>query len=439
MAEAEDCRMPERLEKIGSAEILCVGTELLMGQIVNTNAAYIARELAAAGIPSYRQSVVGDNPGRLAEAIRLALGRSDAVILTGGLGPTADDITMAAAAETAGLRLVEDKGSAEHIRGYFHHLGREMPASNLKQALLPEGCTVLPNRAGTAPGAIIETEDGGAFGMPKALVLLPGPPHEMQPMFAEAMRIYLRGRAPVRIRSEYIRLFGIGESAAEQKIRDIIDSSSNPTVAPYCSEGECMFRVSLTTEGSAGGHGQDETVLASTMEEIRGRLGEYIYEIGSRTLPEVVFDALRSRGLTVSFAESCTGGMLGTAITDFPGASAVFRGGVTAYSNEAKKQILGVPGSLLEQDGAVSLRTAEAMADGCRRLFHTDFAVSATGIAGPGGGTPEKPVGLVYIGIAGPDGVRAQELRLRGSRSRIRKVTLLHAYDLLRRSLEAYG
>jgi nicotinamide-nucleotide amidase len=423
-------------DKIHSAEILCVGTELLMGQIVNTNAAHIARELVLAGIPSYRQSVVGDNPERLGEAIRLALGRSDAVILTGGLGPTEDDITMAVAAHTLGRRLVLHEASAEYIRSYFHHIGREMPASNLKQALLPEDCIVLPNRFGTAPGAILLTSPGSFSPTPKALILLPGPPSEMRPMLAEAFDVYLRAHAPVRIRSSFIKLFGIGESAAEQRIKDIIQSSVNPTVAPYCSEGECMFRVSYTASAEDNGHAEQS--LDATVAAVRERLGEYVYEIGTRSLPQVVLDDLRALGRTVSFAESCTGGMVGAALTDHPGASEVFLGGVTVYSDEAKARLLGIPIDEINRSGAVSAPVATAMAEGCRRLFGSDYAAAVTGIAGPGGGSPLKPVGLVFVAVAGPDGTQTVELHLKGSRDRIRKVTVLHVFDLLRRRLDAH-
>ncbi|MHB1453103.1 MAG: competence/damage-inducible protein A [Saccharofermentanales bacterium] len=423
--------------RINSAEILCVGTELLMGQIVNTNAAYIARELVLAGIPSYRQSVVGDNPGRLAEAILLAAGRSDAVILTGGLGPTEDDITMAVTAEALGRRLLPDADSADHIRSYFHHAGREMPPSNLKQSFLPEGCIILPNRYGTAPGAIIETEAGQPFADPKVFMLLPGPPSEMHPMFDEAMQKYLKAHAPVKIRSEFIRLFGIGESAAEQRIKDIIQTSRNPTVAPYCSEGECMFRVSYTSSADDGDAGEE--ALAAAVKEVKGRLGEYIYEIGSRPLPQVAFEALASHGATVSFAESCTGGMLGAAITDFPGSSAVFKGGVIVYTDHSKIQLLNVPEKLILIYGAVSLQTAEAMAEGCRRLFDSDYAVAVTGLAGPGGGSDDKPVGLVYISLTGPEGTVTRELKLKGGRARIRRAAMLNVFDMLRRTMEING
>ncbi|MHB8962584.1 MAG: competence/damage-inducible protein A [Saccharofermentanales bacterium] len=423
--------------KIYSAEILCVGTELLMGQIVNTNAAYIARELVLAGIPSYRQSVVGDNPGRLAEAILLALGRSDAVILTGGLGPTEDDITMAVAAETAGRKLVSDADSADRIRSYFQHTGRTMPLSNLKQSFLPEGCIILPNNHGTAPGAIIETEPGRPLADPKVLVLLPGPPSEMRPMFDEAMERYLKAHAPVKIRSEFIKLFGIGESAAEQKIKDLIQKSRNPTVAPYCSEGECMFRISYTSSAETDDEGED--ALAAAVDVVKERLEEYIYEIGSRTLPQVAFERMASCGATVSFAESCTGGMLGAAITDFPGSSEVYKGGVIVYSNQSKIQILDVPEDLIAQTGTVSPQTAESMAEGCRRLFDTDYAVAVSGIAGPGGGSEDKPVGLVYISLTGPEGTVTKELRLKGSRARIRRAAVLHVFDMLRRAMDLHG
>lgn len=411
---------------INSIEILSVGTELLMGQIVNTNAAFLAGELMKIGIPSYYQSVVGDNKDRLEAAIRFSLERSDAVILTGGLGPTSDDITMETAAKTAGMTLVFHQDIADMICSYFDKLNRDMAKNNLKQAMLPAECITLANNVGTAPGAIIETGD-------KTIIMLPGPPNEMRHMFNESVKPYLEHLAPIKILSRFIKLFGVGESQAESMIKDLIDSQTNPTIAPYCSEGECMFRVSFTQDKVSSE--DNEQGFKNLIDTLKGRFGDFIYEIGDRNMPHVVFDMLRQAGRTVSFAESCTGGLAASMLSAIPGASEVLTGGVVAYRNDIKEKVLGVPGEILSAHGAVSERTAEAMAEGCRKLMDADYAVSITGIAGPGGGTEHKPVGLVYICLAGPDGNRTSELHLAGDRSRIRYIASLNAFDLLRRTL----
>ncbi len=420
------------MDKIFSAEIVCVGTELLMGQTVNTNAAYLARELAGAGIPSYRQTVIGDNPERLIGALEDAVSRSDLVVVTGGLGPTEDDITAACTARFLGRELVFDERSAESIRSYFSKTGREMPDSNLKQAMIPFGAAVMPNSKGTAPGVIVEFGKDKQQGDEKIIVLLPGPPYEMKNMFADHVLPYITKKAPIKMRSEYIRLFGIGESAAEDRIRDIIDSTINPTIAPYCSEGECMFRITVTQNGSDDA--RDARLLEQTVERIRERLGDHIYEIGHRNLPEVVFDRLTGMSSSISFAESCTGGMLGAALTDIPGASAVFKGAVTAYSNDAKVKILGVDPDIIRKYGAVSRETAEAMALSCRKLFDSDLALSVTGVAGPGeSGT--KPAGLVHLCLVSEKGTVFREIRIHRDRNGVRKLAVLNAFDLIRREL----
>ncbi|MHB1483895.1 MAG: competence/damage-inducible protein A [Saccharofermentanales bacterium] len=413
-------------ENINSIEILSVGTELLMGQIVNTNAAFLAGELTKIGIPSYYQTVVGDNKDRLESTIRRILDRSDAVIMTGGLGPTSDDITMEVAAKSVGLPLEFHQESADMIRSYFNKMHREMAESNLKQAMLPAGCIILVNNNGTAPGAVIESGR-------KTLIMLPGPPNEMRHMFNDSVKPYLERRAPVKILSRFVRLFGIGESQAESMVKDLIDNQTNPTIAPYCSEGECMFRVSYTQDHVS--NAADEQVLTGLLNIVKDRFGDFIYEIGERNMPGVVFDLLSRSGKTVSFAESCTAGLATSMLAGIPGASKVLNGGVVAYRNDIKENVLGVPAGILAEHGAVSGETAESMAAGCRRIMHSDYAVSITGIAGPDGGTQEKPVGLVYLCLAGPGGVKGRELHLTGNRSRIRNIAALNAFDLLRRAL----
>ncbi len=411
-----------------SCEILTVGTELLMGQIVNTNAAYLARRLAELGIPAYWQTVVGDNPDRLDAAIRTAVARSGCVLLTGGLGPTADDITMAGAARAAGVPLVLHEESLKAIGGYFSSMHRPMTANNRKQALMPEGGIVMPNACGTAPGCIVELPDSPAG--PAALLLFPGPPKEMTAMFEASGAPYLAARAPFRLRSTYVRMIGIGESAAESRLADLVERQENPTIAPYCSDGEVMFRITQRVSSDA-----DPDLVPPLLDEVRARLGEYIYETGPRAMHEVVVALALEKGRTVAFAESCTAGLTAATFASVPGASGALRGGVVAYADDVKRSLLDVPPEILERHGAVSAECAEAMALGARRRFGSDFAVAVTGIAGPGGGTAEKPVGLVHLAVAGPGGVEKRELRLRGTRERIRQVAALNALDLLRRSL----
>ncbi|MBP7403133.1 MAG: competence/damage-inducible protein A [Clostridia bacterium] len=412
---------------IQSAEIICVGTELLIGQTLNTNAHFIARQLTLMGINSYYQTVVGDNPDRLASAIRTAASRSDCVFLTGGLGPTADDITMAVAAQVAGRPLVRHDPSEQAIRAIFSRMGREMTDNNLKQAMLPQDSIVLPNGNGTAPGCIIEfTLDGED----KTFVLLPGPPSELHPMFDGQVRPYLQERTSRVLRNVFVRMIGIGESKAETMLRDLIDGQTNPTIAPYAGEGEVLFRI---TQLARSADEPDNT--GPLLREVKARVGEYIYEIGERKMHEVVADLLTARGKTLSLAESCTGGLAAATLVDIPGASAFLCGGLVAYDNTVKRDLLGVPEELLQREGAVSEAVAIAMATGCRQLFGSDYAVGITGIAGPGGATPGKPVGLVHLAVSDAEGCETRVLRVNGNRTRVRGVAALNAFDLLRRRI----
>lgn len=416
---------------IKSSEIICVGTELLLGQIVNTNAAWLARELGLLGINSYFQTVVGDNVERLLGTLDLAASRSDLIILTGGLGPTQDDLTMATVARYCRRPMQLHEPSRQAIEQYFLCFGRRhVTENNWKQAMMPQDALVMPNTNGTAPGAILEHIT--AMGRQVVFVLLPGPPSEMHLMFDLAVRPYLATKITTLMRHIFVRMIGIGESAAETKLLDLIESQQNPTLAPYASEGEVMFRI---TQSCVSADEADRT--GPLLDEVRKRLGEYIYEVGTRTLPEVAKDLLLNRNMTVSFAESCTGGLVSAALTDFPGASAIFSGSIVAYSNTVKQRILGVSEQVLADDGAVSESCARAMATGCRNIMNTDYAIAITGIAGPDGGTAEKPVGLVFIAVAGPNGVTARRLQIGGNRARIRKVAALNAYELLRREILA--
>lgn len=417
------------MPRINSSEILCVGTELLLGQIINTNAAWLARELSLLGINSYYQTVVGDNPDRLADALQIAASRSDLLILTGGLGPTRDDLTMATTAGFFGHSMTIHEPSREAILGYFKSIGRhEVTENNWKQALMPDGAIVLPNNNGTAPGAIIETKSPD--GRPMVIIMLPGPPSEMQLMFNESVKPYLIQQSETRLRHLFVRMIGIGESSAETRLLDLIETQQNPTLAPYASEGEVMFRITQFCHTDA-----EPDLTADLLAEVKNRLGEFIYEVGSRTMPEVVKDLLTEKQMTISCAESCTGGLVAAAITELPGSSKVFHGGVIAYDNKVKSSLLGVSTEILHKDGAVSEKCAIAMATGCRDVLKSDYAIAVTGIAGPGGGSEDKPVGLVWLAVIGPNGIATRKLMLGGNRTRIRKVATLNALDLVRRQL----
>lgn len=412
---------------IRKAEIICVGTELLLGQIINTNAAWLARELSLLGLHSFYQTVVGDNPGRLADCLRQATGRSDIVVLTGGLGPTQDDITMAVAAQVAGLPLRLHEPSRAAILDYFQRMGRrQVTDNNWKQAHLPDPCIPLPNHNGTAPGAILASEQPDHT---CHLILLPGPPSEMQLMFSESVAPWIRQQTRARFHHVFVRLIGIGESAAETALLDLI-GRQNPTLAPYASEGEVVFRITQAFSAD-----DEPDLTADLLEQVRERVGSYIYEIGERTMPEVLRDLLIERNQTISYAESCTGGLAGAQLTEFSGASAVFRGSVVAYANQVKQDLLNVDPAVIAGDGAVSSACAVAMATGCRHLLQSDWAVAITGIAGPEGGCAEKPVGTVWLAVAGPDGTETLGLQLGGNRARIRKVAALNAHNLVRRQL----
>ena len=382
------------------AEILCVGTEILLGDIVNTNAAYISKELAAQGINVYNQSVVGDNPDRLEESLALAFDRNDMVIMTGGLGPTYDDLTKEIAADYFGKKLVLHEPSLKAIRAYFEGRGRKMTENNIKQAMLPEGCIVMPNHNGTAPGMIIE-------GKKKTAILLPGPPREMKAMWRESVVPYLEKLTDSVIASHSIKLFGIGESAMEDMLHEYLVKHSNPTAAPYAKDGECLLRITA----KAGSKEEAEEMMKPMIVELTEILREYVYGIDVKDIQTALVNELKERKLTVACAESCTGGLVAKRITDVSGASQVFSYGICTYSNEAKMKLLGVKEDTLRDYGAVSAETAMEMAEGIRRLSGADIGISTTGVAGPES-QEGKPVGLVYIGISCCGKNEAKELNL---------------------------
>jgi nicotinamide-nucleotide amidase len=406
------------------AEIIAVGTELLLGQILNSNARFLSEELASLGIDVFFHTAVGDNRARVQEAFSTARGRSELVIFTGGLGPTDDDLTKEAVAEAMGLELILDADWQKKLASFFASIKRPMPAKNLKQALVPAGSLLLYNHNGTAPGIYIE-QNG------LTVILLPGPPRELNPMFREAVAPLLRDRlGTVTIQSRMVKVVGLGESAVEEQVADLVQQQ-NPTVAPLVHNFEVHLRI------TAKGDTADEAkALVDKMDgELQGRLARYIYGRDQETLSGVVGGLLREQGKSLAVAESCTGGRLGDAITDESGSSDYFWGGVTAYSNDVKEKILQVPRSTLLEHGAVSEATAKAMALGVRSLMGADFSLAVTGIAGPLGATEEKPVGLVYIALAGEGFCRCQEFFLHGKRETVKGRTVVMALNMLRREL----
>ena len=386
-----------------NAEILCVGTELLLGDIVNTNAAYLARELAALGIGCYYQSVVGDNAGRLAESLRLALSRADMVITTGGLGPTYDDLTKETVAQHFGLPMELHQPSLDRMKEILERRGRPFTKNNEKQAYFPKGARIFPNDQGTAPGLAIE-QDG------KIVIMLPGPPNEMTAMFQQQVRPYLESRSGRVLRSHTIHLFNIGESAVEDKLHQSMLDHQNPTIAPYAKLGEVQLRVTA----AAANEEEAEAMMKPVIDEICTQFADYVYGVDVKDLQHAVVARLTELGKTIAVAESCTGGMVASRITDIPGASQVFLCGAVTYSNESKTAMLGVSPKTLEEHGAVSRQCALEMARGIRAASGADIGLSTTGIAGPGGGTPQKPVGLVYV--AAVDGAEEKVLELHLSR-----------------------
>jgi nicotinamide-nucleotide amidase len=404
------------------AEIISVGTELLLGQIVDTNAAYIAERLAEIGVDVYFKQTVGDNPTRVEEALRLALGRADVVLMTGGLGPTEDDLTVAAVAAPLGLTLVHNDAAAEHIRRFFETRNRVPTANVYKQALIPQGAQVIPNARGTAPGVHIEHKG-------RAIFIMPGVPYEMKGMMEAYVLPHLRGRTGGDvIRSRVLRVTGEGEAAVEQRIRDLLHQTA-PTIAPYAKLGEVHLR--LTAKGPPE---EVDAALARGEAQVRQQLGDLVYGTDEQTLEAVVADLLASRGLTVAVAESCTGGLVAQRLTNIPGSSRYFLEGVVAYSNQTKQRHLGVNAALIERHGAVSAEVAEAMAAGIRAHSGAALGLSVTGVAGPSGGTPEKPVGLTYIAIAAGGGAEHRRLSLgaEAGRQGIRFLASQAALNLLR-------
>ena len=409
-----------------TVEILSVGTELLLGNIANTDAQMLSQGLSELGLNVFWHTVVGDNPRRAREAVSLAKKRADIIITTGGLGPTCDDLTKNVLAEAFGKKLVFDEGSAERIRSYFQRTGRPMTDNNLQQAMLPEGCTILENDWGTAPGCAFEAE--GVH-----VIMLPGPPSECRPMFQYRAKPYLLSLSEGVIASHTIKLFGIGESAMEARLREQMNTMSNPTLAPYAKEGECELRVTAKAASSE----EAQSLLQPTVAQVRRLFGDKVYGVDVPSLEYVVIEGMKTKDLTLGVAQSCTGGLMAKRLTDIPGASQAFKGGIVSYTNEIKQNVLGIPPHMLERDGAVSQEVAAAMAEGARRVLSCDVALAATGTAGPDRDDWNNEVGTMFVAISTLRGTHVRPLHLgsRPMRERLRTQTASHAFDLARRYL----
>ncbi|MBR4742723.1 MAG: competence/damage-inducible protein A [Oscillospiraceae bacterium] len=410
-----------------TAEILSVGTELLLGNIANTDAQDVSVALSELGINVRWHTVVGDNPGRVKQAVAVARSRADILIATGGLGPTYDDLTKQTLTEAFGKKLVFHEPSAQRIREFYLERMKTdvMPDSVLQQAWLPEGCTVFENSCGTAPGCGFEAD-----GM--HVLMLPGPPTECRAMIRTGLIPYLRRLSDGLLVSRNYRIFGLGESRCEQLLRDIMVSMENPTLAPYAKEGEVLLRLTARAASEA----EAEAMMVPADEQIRRIIGDYIYGVDVDSLEQVVLSLLKQRGETLATAESCTGGLIAKRMTDLPGSSAVFLGGAVTYSTPSKHRVLGIDSGLLKEKGAVSPETAAAMAEGVRRLYGSDYALSATGVAGPDSDDRGNPVGLVYAALSSERGTFVRELHCGNVRARCRIRAASHALDMLRRELQ---
>lgn len=407
------------------AEIISVGTEILLGDIVNTNTQFLAKELASIGIEVYRQEVVGDNQDRLLGILEEALNRSDMVITTGGLGPTNDDLTKETACKFFNMDLELHQESLKALEEYFSKMGRKITESNYKQVYFPKEAIVLPNPNGTAPGAILEKNN-------KYIVILPGPPREMKPMYLNHVKPYLIKKSDGIIESKVLRVLGIGESMAAEKLKKFIENGVNPTVAPYAKEEEVIFRITAKAESQK----EALKLIEPVKNQIEEILGQDVYGEGEETTIEmVVGDLLIKNNLKISTAESCTGGMIASRLVSVPGISDVFLEGAVTYANEAKVRTLNVKEETLKKYGAVSEETAREMAEGMAKRTGSDIAVVTTGIAGPGGGTEEKPVGLVYIGLYYKGEVYVYKNVFNGNRQKVRTKATVTALDMVRRKI----
>lgn len=411
-----------------NAEIICVGTELLLGNIINTNAAFIAERISRLGIDCYHQCVVGDNMDRVLAQLKESSARSEIIILSGGLGPTEDDMTKEAVAEFNKLPLVEDAVSRKSIADYFAKRDIEPTENNWKQALLPKGATAVPNPNGTAPGIILETKKN-------TYILLPGPPIELEAMFDDEIMPFLASKQEGVLYSRTVKIVGIGESKAETMIKDLIDAQSNPTIATYAKTGEVHIRVTASAEGEK----EAKKLVKPVVKEIKARFGEHVYAAEDGiSLEKSIIDLLESNKMTLSTVESCTGGLIASSIVSVSGASEVFKCGLVTYSNKSKRKLAGVKKGTLDKHGAVSSQVATEMAKGGASATKSDVCIAVTGIAGPDGGTEEKPVGLVYIACCVDGNVKVKECHFSGNRNKIRALSATNALILARECILEY-
>lgn len=409
------------MSKLAVCELISVGTEILLGDILNTDAQFLSIELAKLGISVIHQSTVGDNRERLLTQLKEAADRSDIIILSGGLGPTPDDLTKEVCCEFFGKKMFLHEPTVEKIKTYFSTKGMKMAQNNLKQAMLPKDCVIFPNDNGTAPGMAIE-KDG------VHILVLPGPPRELKPMFRNCAVPYLMQFSDRIIVSHNIRTFGIGESLMAERVNDLFDAE-NPTVAPYAKDGEALLRVTAMARTKE----EAENLCKPVINEIKSRLDGFVYGVDYTCIEEAVIEKLKEKHMKVATAESCTGGLIAKRITDVPGASEVFDCGIISYANEIKHRVLGVSEDDLNKYGAVSEPVARQMAQGALKVSGADIAVSVTGIAGPDSDSTNKPVGLVYIGLADRNNVWVRELRTsRKDRSYNRYVSASNALNMIR-------
>lgn len=411
-------------------ELISVGTEILLGNIVNTNAAYLSGKCALLGLSCFYQSVVGDNEQRLMNSLETALERADIVILSGGLGPTQDDLTKETVAKVLKRKLVLDEHSKERIAVYFTNRGLEITDNNWKQAMVPDGARVIDNDNGTAPGMIIEENN-------KHILLLPGPPNELIPMFERDMIPYLHEIEPGTIYSQTVKICNVGESKAETMVADLISEQGNPTIAPYAKTGEVHIRVTAKAEEEK----EAKKLVKPVVKELKSRFGSNIYTTQEEvTLEKAVVDLLLANHLTLATAESCTGGLLSARLVNVAGVSEVFKAGLVTYANKAKRRLVGVKKSTLDKYGAVSEQTAREMAKGAAIISKSDVSIAITGIAGPDGGSDKRPVGLVYMACIVCGSVTIKKYHFSGNRSKIRETAVSYALTLLRECiLEHYS
>lgn len=410
-----------------TVELIAVGTELLLGNIVNLDAQILSQRLSALGLNVHYHTVVGDNPQRVRDVVETAKKRADIIITTGGLGPTCDDLTKVVLAEAFGKKLVHDEDTMVRIRAYFEKINalHRMTPNNAQQALLPEGCTIFTNDWGTAPGC-------GFFAEDTHVLMLPGPPSECTAMFDHRAKQYLEKLSEGMIVSHTLKFFGMGESQLEHELREDMNAMTNPTLAPYAKIGEVELRVTA----KANSEEEAEVLLKPEIEKIQKQFGSKVYGVDVSSLEEVGFRLLKEKGKTLALAESCTGGLVAKRITDLSGASSVFLGGVVSYTNQVKEQLLSVSADLLKEKGAVSSEVALAMAEGVRRSLGSDVGIGITGLAGPEGDGSDLPVGTVFVALSTGETSHVRQLKLGNSRDRIRLLAGHHAFDLLRLHLQ---